>query len=396
MQSVVRQSAVSTVAPPAHSAAPIAPPLEHIQSEKVEWDASIAAVWRDALVTFCAHAPSILPLAFIGIAGAGLLGLAVSLALDLKRYVHAAGPFATYSGIVETFGMDRRIFIVLLVQSALGCLLASFARGAITHVALHGASFGPACAFALSRMPALLAGTLLYSALIGFGAVGVNVWLRERGANLDLSNVGQKPNTVGDALHTTALRSLNALIPDPGSPIAEFTPRLRYTSFRPPAQTSDDHQQLAAASNGGNSGSTSSAVVNGAISSADLQRIVVASLVALVIGETLLRFRAVAAIQSAGALAPLLRSVWWGMRFFISITIHVWMLRLMILAFSLVFIIFPVAIVQCLVEPTPAWTGMASSILNLPLIVLALALINSMFTAFGAVYDARLYRAMVE
>lgn len=50
---------------------------------------------------------------------------------------------------------------------------------------------------------------------------------------------------------------------------------------------------------------------------ADLQRIVIASLLALIIGETLLRFRAVAAVQSAGAMEALLRSIWWGLRYFL-------------------------------------------------------------------------------
>jgi hypothetical protein len=284
-----------------HSTAPVTPALERAQPAERASNASIAAVWRDTLITFCAHAPGVLALAFIGFAGASLLGLGVSLALNLHRYVHASGPFATYSGIYETFALDTRLFVVLAAQSLLGWLLASFARGAITHLALREGSFVQACVCAVNRMPALLAGTLLYGALIGFGAVGLNAWLRDHDPALDLSNAGHKPEpiTLEGALHVSFVRGLNALIPDPGSPVAEFTPRLRHTALRPPALTSDDRQRLAVTHNG--------------------------------------------AIGSSTAL-------------------------------------------------TVAHTG--NSMDDLPMILFALTLINSGFAAFGAAYDARLYRAL--
>jgi hypothetical protein len=383
MHTVVTRAwpAGAAISAPAHSTAP---PLEYIEPAKAASDTGIAAVWRDALVTFCAQAPGILALASICFVGANAIGLAVSLALGLDRYVHATGPFATYSGIYETFAMDTRLFVVLVAQSLFGWLLVAFARGAITHLALHAASFGQACRDAWACMPALLVGTLIYSALIGFGAVGVNFWLRDHDAALNLSHVGQKPEsvTLEGALRVTFIRGLNALIPDPGSPVAEFTPRLRHTGFRPPAQTSDDHQRLVAEKAAPSDESD------------EMQRIAVASLLALIVGDSLLRFRSVAAIQSASVLASLWRSVWRGVRHFIPITLHVWTLRLAVLLVNLVFIVYPVVVAQWLADPMPAWAGLPSSVVSLPLIVLAIALIHSVAAAFGAVYDARLYRAL--
>jgi hypothetical protein len=356
----------------------------------------VAAVWRDTLIAFCSHAPGILVFASIGFAGASLLGLGASLAFNLHRYVHASGSFATYSGIYETFAVDPRLFVVLVVQSLIGWLLASFARGAITHVALHEASFGQACVCAFSRLPALLAGTLIYSALIGFGAVGVNVWLRDRDATLDLSHVGQKPEpvTLEGALHVTFLRSWDALLPNPGSPVTEFVPRLRHTAFRQPQPAADHHQKLVVESNNAINGIRPLRTAETPALPAELQRVVIAGLLALTAGETVLRLRSVAAIRSAGMLAPLLLSVAWGVRHFVPITIHVWLVRFAVLLFNIVFIIVPVVVVQCIADPPPAWTGLPSPVVSLPTIVFTITLINSGFGAFCAVYDVQLYRAL--
>jgi hypothetical protein len=87
--------------------------------------------------------------------------------------------------------------IVLLAQAALGLFAIAFARGVITGIALQSKredgtamSIGQLCSLTRSRLPALLFGSLAYAGVMAYAVVGVNGLLR--GANLDLSNAGQR------------------------------------------------------------------------------------------------------------------------------------------------------------------------------------------------------------
>ena len=358
---------------------------------------TIADVWRDAFATFGARAPGILLLALVGFAGAPLLGLGASLALNLEDYVHASGPFATRDGINGMLDPgDMRLLFVLVIQGLLGGFLASFARGVITVLALNtpDANFGQACRRALARMRALLIGTVIYGAVIGFGAVSVNVWLRN--ANLDLSIAGDRPATAEGALRAVLIRGMDALIPNPGAPVAELVPYWRHTAFTDLDNVSEYNQYLAIAYN---SRDLYSSIMHVTPDPSELPRLTLVSLLILLIGETILRFRVVAAMQptgAAGTVVPLLRGMWLGIRYFIPITIHVWFLRLAVALFSIAFIILPVVLVQCIAEPLPAWTGGSTTVVSLPLVVLVLSVMNGVFVAFGTVYDARLYVALTQ
>ncbi len=390
MQTVVKRPAILS------SAGAAVQPRAGAKSAMPARSASIAAVWRASFATFGAHAPAILFLALIGFAGASVIGLGMSLALNLEQFVHASGPFATYEGIISILALgDARLFTVLVTQGVLGWVLVSFARGAITQLALNDGSLGQACRGACARMPALLAGSLLYSALIGFGAVSINAWLRDRNPNLDLSNVGQRAGTFEGALKVLFIRGVDALIPDPGSPVAEFVPRLRHTAFRHVERGADYNQQLAVENNTAFKGATSSRAAEKLAPSEESQRVVIASMLALVLGETLLHFRAVAAVQSPGVFGSLLRCVWWGIRYFIPTTIHIWLVRLALLGANILFVTAPIVIVQCLVLPTFKQLNEAmDTSMSLPWMLVGITLVNTVFTAFSTVYDARLYVAL--
>jgi hypothetical protein len=148
---------------------------------------------------------------------------------------------------------------------------------------------------ALQRLPGLVAGTLLYSAVIGFGAISVNAWLRD--ADYDLSDAGQKAVTIEGAQRLVLLRSLNAFVPDPGSPMSEFVPYLRHTALRHLEPVVDYNQKLMD-EYGWAAGITPLITSPAPDHSGEVLIWLIAGLLAFVIGDMLLRFRAVTAMQS--------------------------------------------------------------------------------------------------
>jgi hypothetical protein len=378
----------------------------------------------------------ILCLAVVGFAGAALIGLGISQAIehaDLRAaYLHASGPLAWHAGLNRlspSTDAGSGLFALLLAQSVFGLLLAAFARGAITRLVLSNGDWLVACQMALVRLPGLVVGTLIHSALIGFGAVSVNAWLTAAGN--DLSTVGQTAVTVDGAQRLAFLRSLDALMPNPGSPVSEFVPHLRHTAFRHLELVVDYNQQLMLKYNG-----AAPRVGTVFASSPDRSREkciwLLASVLAWVIGGVVLRFWAVMMMQAqtpyrnvvslvgnalrsvpswraaesapynatlllnAHFVSPLARTAVFGIRHFGVIAVHAGVLHLAAWAFGVTFVVVPVVIVQCFGADVLMRLGLPRDLISLSAVIAGTALVSSLYTAFGVVYDARLYLALTQ
>jgi hypothetical protein len=286
----------------------------------------------------------------------------------------------------------------------LGATGLAFARGVIVCLALNDASqsagFVAACRRARARFPGLLAGSLVYSAFVTFGAVGINVMLRD--ADFDLNYVGRRDVTV--PAKTMALRTLDAFVPGPGSPFAEFVPFLRHSSFRRVPRSTDstnssDYWRYVSDQVQAPFVPTPTPVEEGG---SPVLAVSLASLGALLLAESMLRFTPIMAMNSRGrrrlgAITPVLRSVWLGIRHFGVITKHVWLLRLAFVAGYGIFFMLPVVMSQDVVPPvmTSTWKSATES-WSASLTLMCYWLVMALFTAFSAVYDARLYAALEE
>jgi hypothetical protein len=315
--------------------------------------------------------------------------------LRLDFYGQVSGPFATRQGIGSLQGDPvNPVSVLVTLQAGLGVIGLAFARGVITHVAQGDAADAPslaaACRAARARFSGLFIGSLVYGAAVMAGAVGVNAMLHN--TDFDLSLVGQRTVTIPDHAHVLGLRALDALVPSPSSPFAEFVPLLRHTAFEPFTQIRSTGVQ----------GMEGYGIDTVKIKTRpDLQRLILfASVVVLILVEALLRFTPVMAMNSPGrgrlcAVTPVLRSVRFGISHFGAITTHVWLLRLAFVAAYSVFFMLPVVLVQDAAPPVVrSVTSALAGHWSLTLTLVCYWLVMALFMAFSTVYDARLVLAL--
>jgi hypothetical protein len=188
------------------------------------------------------------------------------------------------------------------------------------------------------------------------------------------------------------IRGVNALVPDPGSPVAEFVPYARHITFTHLRDANGYIDPQAYASGP----QSDDGVLPGP--PGDHQRDMLAllslCLLAFLAGEAMLRFRAVAVLTTPGVIAPILRSAWWGLTRFPILIVHGLMLRFAMLCICLPFVIVPVVLVQCFGAGALSELGLPAQAVGLPGMIAGIACVNSILSAAGVVYDARLYRAM--
>lgn len=355
----------------------------------------IAAIWRETFVTFGGHAPAIVLFALVGFAGPAIVCIILSVVLQLDFYGQVSGPFATRLGTSTLRdGPVNPVSVLLWVQAGMGMVGLAFARGLIARLAVSDAKEPPslnfACREAMGRLPSLLIGSLIYGATIMAGAVGMNAVLHD--TDFDLSFVGQQTITLPGHAQVLGLRALDAFVPSPGSPLAEFVPAMRHTAFEPFTQIRLTGVQ----------GMEGYGIDKVSVKARpDLQwLIVLTSISLLILAEALLRFTPVMAMRSherarLRAITPVLRSVGFGMRHFGAITMHVWLLQLAFVAAYSVFFMLPVVLAQG-VAPA-AVRGVTSSLIGKWSLLLTLAcywLVMALFMAFSAVYDTRLVLAL--
>lgn len=356
----------------------------------------ITTVWLDALAVFVLHAPAILFVACVCIAGPAMLGLLINIALGL----------ATWEAIITLQHKGSiAVIVVLVVQVGLGAIGLAFARGVIARLTLSDSdeqdapSLRLACRETTARFPSLLVGSLLYGACVTVGAVGINAALRDTG--LDLRYVGR--HDVTTPAQDLALRTLDAFVPSPGSPFAEFVPLLRHSSFADTprfastARSSTDYRHWSFMSHPVQVAAENPAILV-AGSDALVFAISLASLGVLLLAEALLRFTPIMAMRMRacgrtrlGAITPVLRSVGFGIRHFGAITTHVWLLRLAFVAGYGVFFLLPVVLSQDVAPPIV--TSVTKSVLgqwSVTLMLVCHSLVTALFVAFSTVYDARL------
>jgi hypothetical protein len=363
-------------------------------------------VWQGAFSIFVAHAPVILLVTSICIAGPAILCHLVSAALGHDEYAHASGPLATWEGI-KTLNTARKseLGVVLLIQAGLGMIGLAFARGVVARLVLGDADgltgLAVACREAKARFWSLLIGLLIYGVVVTSGAVGVNGMLRDTG--FDLRHVGRRDVTA--PARVLALRTLDALVPSPGSPLAEFVPLLRRSSF------TDTTRLNSIARSSADNGywqhmSEEVKVLFGpaptpvAEDNSPVLAISLTSLVALLLAEALLRFAPIMTMNSDGqkqrsVITPVFHSIGFGLRHFGTITKHVWLMRLAFVAAYSVFFMLPVVLSQDVLPPvmTNAWKSVTGS-WPVTLTLICYWLVIALFTAFSTVYDVRLYAAL--
>lgn len=386
--------------------------LKHARRSQPALRVSIVAVWSDALSTFSAHSLAILPFALIGFAAPAILGSLLHTSAKLSEYGRTHAVVTLY---------DKPSLTVLLVQASLGILTLTFARGAITWLALHDkrccedgrshGNFGEACRTTLVRYPALLVGLLLYSTLITVGVVMMSAFTQK------LEFVPSKMAHVwagshrafGDALRQLAWRGFNSLMPDLGSPFAEFIPNLSDAISKHTTRVIYHERSV--------DGSAWPIVVaevtsETAFVSAGMEVIkphrnpltVVAGVALMVIAETLLRLRIVMAMTPPMPpkprrfewLRPLADCTHFGPRYFGTITVHTWFVRLVIFALTLTLIELPVALMDHFLVPHVMRLGGSFEILPILrfLATASAALVNAILLALSVVYDAQLFKQL--
>jgi hypothetical protein len=324
-----------------------------------------------------------------------MLALSLSLMLDkpLVRamYLRTNGFFADFEGLtrIDT-GRGAWLLALLAAQAVLGWVLSSLSRGAIAHVALCGEGLRQACRMALSRMPALLVSGLVYGIVIGGAGVGVNAWLRE--ADLDISYPGRRFISVQGAQKVMAIRTLNALVPDAGSPAAEFIPFARHKAFGGPRFRYDEERFMMFYMN--NTSQVYPPENAHRLSKANAQLLLWACVFVLIAGDVLLRFRAVAAVQAQNRWNMWAGGVHHSAQHFGQVMAHVGLLRLVRFGMLLAGVLLPVGLLQGFADPLPAHLRLPIPVFSLHVIALALMLVNGIAGAFCAVYDAQLFKLL--
>ncbi len=356
--------------------APVEHEMRSLAGRRERAAGSVAGLWGESLAILSAHSGPILALALFGFAGAGIVGQLVNTVLTFDSYARTGSFFSSFFSHLQA---------QYLAHAVCGAFTLALARGGVTWIALnHGArrriSFVAACRGAVERWPALLLASALYGALILAGIAALTVWLRE--LRVDPSNLGRISFDVTGISYAVTVRSIGALIPDPGSPFSELLNYARVLMRR----SASAYTWLARQYGGG---ATSSAWLVG-----------FAGIVWIVVVDALLRMRFAAIMGSAdgGFLRAMSECVRIGVRRFGEVVTHAWLVRLAVFALSALFVIAPLTIAQgalvaWLVRTAGAfWPYPVSQLV----FVVGSSLVLMVFAAFATVYDARQYLALRE
>ncbi|MCL5996095.1 MAG: hypothetical protein M1546_08565 [Chloroflexi bacterium] len=348
--------------------------------------AGIAELWSESIRVYGTHSAPILACALLGLAGSTLLGALVNAIVTLDIFVRTGGIFTNTSNI---------FYAQLLIQACFGTFAISLARGAIVWIALKSPSIvdghavvglkspvtlRAALRASARRWPVLLLSSLIYGALITLGIAGLTLLLRQM--RLDVTSISRVNGDFDSMMRAVVVRAINGVTPDPGSPFTEMVSYARYLLRR----SSTNYYWLYAYR-----------YTLGEVP-VRLWLIALTSLVPMIVTGTLLRLR-VAAIMSASRpnqMAALMESVQLGARHFRYVAAHGMVVWLASVSLNIVFSLVPLTLAQYLVVPAVAralntlWPYPVSALL----FAAGAALVGMVFLAFGAVYDARLYRAM--
>jgi hypothetical protein len=371
---------------------PADPRLGHTRlGSKPTRSPSIAVVWRDALLAFSTHAGPILFIALVGFAG-------VALITDHLRAAASPGlcrnlPGGLCSGVVA-------LFLLGVAQAG----AATLAQGLIAAVLVQPHA-GWSAAFRLC--PAWLAGCLVYSVLLTAGqpvtSASAQALQMHLDANAQASDALLNDHELRHASRALLMTTLQSLLPAAPLPLAGILGWAEPASQQPARPAVCSNLSLdAVRMNLGRMAEYMSAYCQNA--APPLNGVVAMLMVALIlVTETLLRFRVVAALcprgigAPSGLLSPLFHSAHVGWRHFLFVTAHIWALRLILLTVQVLFCALPMLILQRNIVPAvPSYLpGLAWLVPTLAGVSSAgMALVSGVCAAFSTVYDARLFLAI--
>jgi hypothetical protein len=355
---------------------------------------SVVAVWLDAVRTLSTHAAPILTCACLGLAVPGALGAVISLIQNGHQLpLPAPCPF---------HALPEWPWLVPMLAAA---LLTPLAQGVIARMALHGADqrcgLRAAFALALARWPALALGGVAYGTLTAAAFVLLAPGLS--GVGLDPRGVRAAiwpARPLGGLVREITVRGANALLPDPGPIYCGVAGVTWVNPVRPNDRPLGDDGSARGLVNLGLPYSPTPVQPTAPTGARDVPPswlVTLCSLAALTIGEILLRFRAVSAVLFTGSspFRVLAEGIRVAGRHIGIVTGHVWLVQLALTGTYVLLVGLPVTLVRQLVYPVIARTPeLAPAQLVGALLLVSLALVESVYLAFSVVYDARLFIAL--
>lgn len=332
---------------------------------------AFGAVCREAFDVCARNALPLLKLAFLGYALAGVVGGLIGVFTTLSRQAGGAG----FGGSAPALGQ-------YVAQGVVGVVAAPLAQAAITLLALQTGNHNTPTAKtllknALPKLPGVVLVWLGYGAAVFVVAFMLADVLRA--AQLDLSNLGRVNPSLDDVTRAVAIRVMGYnLAPDPGAPFGDALGYIRAMARRAAVAYSGsvvyyspDHNPMALPAAG--------------------------ALAAWAVADVLLRLRFPALLRPRvtpwRALADSARV---GLRHFGRIAVYGWALRLGFAAGMALLVWLPFTILQSVLAASVLrWVGMswAASIAS-ALSLVAVSLITMLFHAFGAVFDAVLWKRL--
>lgn len=343
----------------------------------------LGSVVQATLAVFTQHPLPILVCSLLCFAGVVITGALSYLALVL----HGLASQGSYFAITA-----NAFYLQMQIQAAIGAFTFLIGRGAITWIALHtpagadGAASQPislraAFGAALRRWQPLLASSLLYGLLITISLVGITWMLRE--VRLDVSNYRWVRRDAHSILNLTLVRAIAQLPPDPGSPFTELYSATRYHLSR-----------------------QSGSYLGWSLSQPSLSDLSTPLLAAGIAGallvfitEVLLCMRTAYVMHtpSGGALRWLVPTLRLSLSNFWRVAAWRWGARLIMVVLYVACLTLPIALHQGIV--VPAMVSEARSYwpypVNLFSYTISSALVGMFLVAFGLVFEARMYLALV-
>jgi len=344
---------------------------------------SFGSVVQATLAVFTQHPLPILVCGLLCFASVVITGALSYLALVLHGLASQGSYFALTA---------NAFYLQMQIQAAIGTFTFLIGRGAITWIALHtpagadGAASQPislraAFGAALRRWQPLLASSLLYGLLITISLVGITWMLRE--VRLDVSNYRWVRRDAHSILNLTLVRAIAQLPPDPGSPFTELYSATRYHLSR-----------------------QSGSYLGWSLSQPSLSDLSTPLLAAGIAGallvfitEVLLCMRTAHIMHtpSGGALRWLVPTLRLSLSNFWRVAAWRWGARLIMVFLYVACLTLPIALHQGIV--VPAMVSEARSYwpypVNLSSYTISSALVGMFLVAFGLVFEARMYLALV-
>ena len=314
---------------------------------------SLVDVWRSTIMAFITHAA---PLLLIGVIG------------------FAAVPLLNSTLMIISVPLAR----IAVTQIVAGSAVVSPARPRRLPNLLGRSRFYIASSFIMSAA---------YLMAMIAGQIGIGVSLRTWGLNLNFAE--QRTWYWKGAAQVLAMRSINALANTADLPFSAELRVWRNRAFddwvRQP-NASDGQKQLAdywqrgpdAAGGSGMAAIEAQAQTYG-LHRPDLRVLFIGSVLMIVVAETLFAFRALPGAQPVRLLCH-----------FGTITAHLWLLRLIVVALKATFVFTPIVVVDHYAYLAQDWNWFGSPTQGYALAI-CLALINASESTFEAVYAARLY-----